>query len=282
LSIEALNHVWREEHTTTGYDRLVLLTLADYANARGESYPSVRRIASRANMAERSVQACLARLERAGVITRSINAAPDARIPGNRRPNLYVITGLGVSSEDIPDGVSSDNTPDLPGVSSAARRGVVSRAPGVSSDNTQTTIEPLEEPPGLETHAADAAADVVLPGLSGFDAFWSAYPRRDDKRRAQRAWETAIRRAPPEVIIEGAWRYAADPNRVPKFTKQPATWLNADAWLNGPLPSRGHEESAGMRLIRAAGTMNGGAHGNGADGRRAPGAALGALPRSTE
>lgn len=72
-----------------------------------------------------------------------------------------------------------------------------------------------------------------------FAEFWSVYPRKDDKRRAETAFETALKRATADAIIAGARAYAADPNREAAFTKHPATWLNADAWANGPLPPRG-------------------------------------------
>jgi hypothetical protein len=39
----------------------------------------------------------------------------------------------------------------------------------------------------------------------------------------------------------GLKRYRDDPNREDAFTKNPSTWLNADAWENGPLPARGRK-----------------------------------------
>jgi hypothetical protein len=71
-----------------------------------------------------------------------------------------------------------------------------------------------------------------------FPEFWQAYPRRDDKPRAVKAWAQAIKRQDAQTIIDAAARFAADPNREDAFTKQPATWLNADAWNNPPLPPR--------------------------------------------
>lgn len=75
-------------------------------------------------------------------------------------------------------------------------------------------------------------------GDDAFDAFWAAYPRKADKKKARQAWTRAIRDADPETIIAGAENYAADPNRVDQYTKLPASWLNAGAWENGALPER--------------------------------------------
>jgi hypothetical protein len=76
------------------------------------------------------------------------------------------------------------------------------------------------------------------PFNKGFDTFWSIYPKKDDKPLAKRSFEKAVTRASVEVIISGAERYRDDPNRELAFTKNPSTWLNADAWDNDPLPSR--------------------------------------------
>jgi hypothetical protein len=70
-----------------------------------------------------------------------------------------------------------------------------------------------------------------------FDKFWAVYPKKDDKPLAKRSFEKALNRTTLEVIVAGAERYRDDPNREAGFTKNPSTWLNADAWANGPLPS---------------------------------------------
>lgn len=71
-----------------------------------------------------------------------------------------------------------------------------------------------------------------------FTEFWKVYPKNADKPVAFKAWEKAIHRAEVEDIIDGAQRYRDDPNRDDAYTKNAATWLNADAWENGPLPKR--------------------------------------------
>jgi hypothetical protein len=38
--------------------------------------------------------------------------------------------------------------------------------------------------------------------------------------------------------LAGARRYAEDPNRHPSYTANAATWLNAERWLDEPLPDR--------------------------------------------
>ena len=72
-----------------------------------------------------------------------------------------------------------------------------------------------------------------------FERFWEVYPKRTDKGAARRAFTRAIKKADVEFIILKAKAYADDPNLPDKkFIKYPASWLNAEAWDNGPLPER--------------------------------------------
>jgi biotin operon repressor len=74
---------------------------------------------------------------------------------------------------------------------------------------------------------------------SEFDSFWSNYPKKVDKGAAVRAFRKAVKNTDVKEIINGAKTYAEDPNLPDKqFIKNPATWLNAEAWNNGPLPTR--------------------------------------------
>ena len=64
-----------------------------------------------------------------------------------------------------------------------------------------------------------------------FELFWAAYPRKTAKGNARKAWATAVKQADPETIIAAAGRYAKSVTD-PKFTAHPATWLNAERWLD--------------------------------------------------
>ena len=82
---------------------------------------------------------------------------------------------------------------------------------------------------------------------SEFDSFWNHYPKKVDKGAALRAFRRAIKDLDPAVVIAGAKAYAEDPNLPEKqFIKNPATWLNAEAWNNGPLPKRKKTDSKAL------------------------------------
>lgn len=77
------------------------------------------------------------------------------------------------------------------------------------------------------------------PVTAAFDEFWRIYPQKTAKGQARKAWAGAVKRAGGTAkILEGAARYAADPNRDPKYTAHPSTWLNGERWDDEPIPSR--------------------------------------------
>lgn len=76
-----------------------------------------------------------------------------------------------------------------------------------------------------------------------FLEFWKEYPRKQDKGKAKKAFASALTRASLEDILAGVIRYRSDPNRLDEYTKYPASWLNADAWENGPLPERSKKQA---------------------------------------
>ena len=69
---------------------------------------------------------------------------------------------------------------------------------------------------------------------AGFDDFWAAYPRKEDKGRARPAWNKAVKKADAQTITAAAKQYAQTVDRKEggKYIKLPATWLNAEAWEN--------------------------------------------------
>lgn len=64
-----------------------------------------------------------------------------------------------------------------------------------------------------------------------FDQFWQSYPKRTDRKMAEKAFAKAEKRASPLAVIDGAKAYAESRSgQDPKYTKNAATWLNNDCW----------------------------------------------------
>jgi DNA-binding Lrp family transcriptional regulator len=68
---------------------------------------------------------------------------------------------------------------------------------------------------------------------SVFDIFWVEYPKKTDKGAARKAFTTALKKTDLETLIQSAKEYAQSTAQTEiKFIKNPATWLNAEAWAN--------------------------------------------------
>lgn len=66
-----------------------------------------------------------------------------------------------------------------------------------------------------------------------FAEFWRAYPRRDDRGHAVKAFKAARRKVDQETLVQAAVRYAElRKGQDPKFTAMAASWLNGERWAD--------------------------------------------------
>ncbi len=73
--------------------------------------------------------------------------------------------------------------------------------------------------------------------------FWPAYPKRQAKGAALRAYKAARKKATLADILAGVTRYASDRrNEDPRYTKAAASWLNGACWLDEPTGARGSSD----------------------------------------
>lgn len=109
---------------------------------------------------------------------------------------------------------------------------------------TWTTQEPLAENPPAENRPLKKTIEknTIDKNIEReqFSEFWKLYPKKVDKTQALRQFKRALNRATFEDLLAGVIRYSNDPNlpEEKRFIKNPATWLNADGWEEGPLPER--------------------------------------------
>lgn len=70
-----------------------------------------------------------------------------------------------------------------------------------------------------------------------FEDFWNAYPRKLGKGEARQAFARAVNLYGHDVVVDGAKRFASDPNLPAKqFIPRPATWINQERWNDEPYP----------------------------------------------
>lgn len=192
--------VWEMELPTS--EKMVLLVIADHADDQGENaWPSMATIARKASLSERQAQRLVKSLTKTGLLLVEDQMGGRRDMRDDRRPNRYSIAINGVTST-TPREVERGDTGDANGVT------------------------PMSPKPSIEPSIS------YLSTPEHFDAFWKAYPNRKARGAALRAWNSAVKKADPDVIIAAAEAYRKDPKRDPEFTAHASTWLNGERWLD--------------------------------------------------
>lgn len=236
MSNEAITWAFNQDGLTMT-EKFVLIALADYANEVHMCFPAHEKTAKRVAASRSTVKRAVRSLEQKGLL----RVVSWHRPNGSDTSNRYQ---LRVGGQYEPPGQCE------PGEGFTVDRGGGHSEPGarVTSEPPITPSSyPPVEPPGKNSSS---------PGGDGgrysadFLDWWEHYPRKQDKGAAYRVF-LKIRDTPLDVLIEGADRYAADPNREPRFTKHAATWLRARAWEDEtPLPARNTKPTSRDRLAQ--------------------------------
>ncbi|MEV8166187.1 helix-turn-helix domain-containing protein [Rothia kristinae] len=255
MSNEALTWAFRQELPMT--EKFVLVSLADYADDEHSCYPSYAKTAKRVGCSRSTAMRAIASLAEAGFL----HSVPRGRVNGSASSNRYVLhVGHTPSSTVTPPLVAERDQ----GSSTQTLGVVAERDQGSSTGDTPLTInEPSRGTPTDPSAPAKRASKNATAYTAAFLEWWEHYPRKADKGSAWKAWQK-IKGTPLETLIAGADRYAADPNREPRYTKLPATWLNARAWEDEtPLPAKtrttGNDRvQAGLALAQRLRAQEGG------------------------
>ena len=115
----------------------------------------------------------------------------------------------------------------------------LAKAPGFPTGNrnesyiqlpTTTTNESREKENEKKKRAGAGRAS---SNGSAFDLWWGRYPEKVGKAAARQKFETALKRATLDQLVDGLDRYKATkpPDRP---WCNPATWLHQDRWLDEP------------------------------------------------
>lgn len=214
MSGEATGFVWRES-PYTGAAFVVHLAIADVVNDLhdNEFWMSTKALAAKARIGRATAVRVLARLTADGYLIK-LTEGKDIGAPAHYSFEMDRPGGWLTMSQGVPHHESGGGSPEHTPLS-------------LTKENERYT------------------------GL--FDEFYdNIYPRKVHRGTALKAFKQALRAGvDPDVILEGARRFAADPN-LPRgdeveFIPHPSSWLNAEGWLDGPLPPRhGTKRRAGQ------------------------------------
>ena len=242
MSLRALTWAFDLQHEEmTSTMKLVLITLANYADEDGKTYPRQNTIAEKALLSRQCVNKNLAKLEELGFI----KMIQRKHAAGGLRSSLYLLAVPVTEriNDDDQDGdwelstratrAANDNDkgrhPERQPLSSSTTR-VVNQ-----DDTLNRVLEPSPEPPKEPERkpgkkrgpAADWPEDA-------FDQFWSIYPRKDGKKNARASFNRISEAGNVEfnALMEGLRLYTNKDDF--RDWCWPATWLNGDRWEDRP------------------------------------------------
>lgn len=214
--IKWLNWAWTRP-LNNGPERLVLVALANHANARGECWPSVNRLVAMTCLGERTVRSKLKSLKAKGEISifqRDGTSSLYTLTPAGDAP-LQEMHTAGDAAPPI-----CTRTPPL----QEAHPTPAGAAPKLPITPNEHSKEPCVRPEA--THTEDSDFDELL---SQFEA---VYPRLGDRSATAKALRIAVvDGADPATILAGALGYAAEQKgNGRQFVKLSENWLREKRW----------------------------------------------------
>lgn len=216
-------------HSKATYStRLVLIAIANFEGEHG-AYPShetIGRLAGGLN--RRTVQRAIDDLVALGELS-------EVRREGGT--NLYKVT---IACPDECDRTTNHRENKGGGVQTAGGQETAGRG------GVQTAGDAVSRP-----HEPKITVSNNLTVQSKqFDEFWNAYPRKEGKKPAFKAFRSALSRTRFEDILAGVEAYKRSDRVSRGYVKLPATWLNEDAWEDAAVPSTADEAAERARLRR--------------------------------
>lgn len=215
---------WAWQQAIRPAPKLVLLALADRANAAGECWPSTARLAKDTGLYRETIHAAIQQMEAGKIIQVSRS---------NGRGNIYKLL--------IEPGQNQSEKADL----------------SEKADSTSLVLPPTQSAKAAYHQSAFADTNLKeepnnklkenLKNISGedqdkFDEAWGHYPKRsggNPKTKARKAWNARLQAGiNPQEIIDGVIRYHAWCESTKKinteYVKQAATFFGPDNHFHEP------------------------------------------------
>ena len=113
-----------------------------------------------------------------------------------------------------------------------------------TSPSVSVSVSPLSltENSNMLADCEQDARKMLAEELTDFAAFWEAYPRKEGRKAAQKAWRNAKDKPAISDIIQAIKRAQTTDQWTKEggqFIPHPSSWLNKGRWSDQPLPN-GH------------------------------------------
>jgi|11BtaG_2_1085332.scaffolds.fasta_scaffold11751_3 hypothetical protein len=208
MSIECLNKALKiqfEGQTPT--KRLILILLANYCDDQNSCYPSYTHIAKLAGLKDpKHIAKIVKEFESLGLLKIQRRFKDD----GGNTSNRYFLT---LRSTDTPPHGLETPTPPSP----------------------ETPSLLVSTPPNTKEDTKDKTKDNTKAYNSDFKSFWSLYPRKDNKAKAEESYKSILKKFSHEQMIAYVESYNNDiefQKKDKKFIPFCTTWLNQKRFLD--------------------------------------------------
>ncbi len=228
--------------------QVVFLHLADRADEHGYCYPSLKRLAFECGVkSTHTIIKGINELVDRGYITKETRHLEN----GGSTSNRYYVTPYAVDDDEAKTARRGrkDYTPTTQNVHAPSAKSAHKEEPSEEEPFKENQLSiPLtpqggmSDSPIIDIPINQPTEPTYTPTADeysqSFENWWAVYPKHEAKRTAYRAYKAARKRTTDMVLLAGAQKYAADPNREAAYTKNASTWLNGDCWNDKPLPPR--------------------------------------------
>lgn len=227
-------------------EKLVLLTLANYADEHMECWPSQARLGEDCCMTERGVRKILAALEERGLLSRSERRRHDGYRAADRVRLNFSAATLADAEPISPEPCSPERgSPEPSSPERDADLTGTERPISPERGSGPTTLEPISRTTIRTTNSARETPSAIEREFE--ETFWPTWPEKVGKGAARKAYLKARQTIPAAAIMAG----------VPNVTRtnawrgghhvHAATWLNAERWADEPEAyARGPPITGGM------------------------------------
>lgn len=206
----------------------VLIAVAAAVDESDHVAVSITRLASGVgSVTERQTYDAIRVLTDAGVLirTRRVANATEYKINYGWTPPSEI--------GDITGTVSGDITQDDVSPTVISRGSVPVISPKPEPPETPDLALPFEPHPLIGSTSVGSSSVGTSPPEDRekrFNEFWDLYAHKVARPVALRAWLKAIKKTPPDEVLDGVRRYLRWLDSTGTFKANPATWLNAERW----------------------------------------------------
>jgi hypothetical protein len=233
MSNRHVDAAWETE-TGSPVAKLLLVALADHADASGKCFPSIARLVERTELSRTAVITGLKSLESSGLVTVQ-------RTFG--RGSNYIVnqcaTRTGTGDAPVRE-THPTSAPDVPPPVRETHRTGTGDAPVTLSNpqlNPQVTLTPSPSPResvlSLEGETMTKTPPVTV------DDIYAAYPRKVGKTKAVIEICRAFKKIPAADLLAAVKRYAAAERAAgteKRFIPHPERWFKKERWNDEDLP----------------------------------------------